>query len=114
MNLNYAVDRLYETGWLADEQTQCERLKDGRRYPTVAAVRGMFERAGLDLSIKQNLIFKCYRAEWSGAAGPSGNVVGSCEKEAAVYALAQLRQAQAEGQLVNVGEAGGDQVAAAD
>jgi hypothetical protein len=113
VNLIYAVDRLYETGWLAEEKTECERLKDGRRYPTVAAVRREFERAGLDLSIKQNLIFKCYRAEWSGATAPAGTVVASCEKEAAVYALAQLRIAQVESQLVNVGEVGGDQVAAA-
>jgi hypothetical protein len=98
MNLNYAVDRLYETGWLANDQMDCERLKDGRRYPTVSAVREEFERAGIELSIKQNLMFKCYQAEWSG-----GTVVGSCEKEAAVYALAQLRGTAA-GQLLGVGE----------
>jgi hypothetical protein len=97
VNLNYAVDRLYETGWLASDQMDCERLKDGRRYPTVATVREEFGRAGLELSIKQNLMFKCYQAEWSG-----GTVVGSCEKEAAVYALAQLRVARADRQLVSV------------
>ena len=103
MNLNYAVDRLYETGWLAEQRTDCERLSDGRRYPTVAAVRAEFGRAGLELSIKQNLMFKCYQAEWTAAGdAPGGTVVASCEKEAAVYALAQLRRANAE-QLLTVG-----------
>jgi hypothetical protein len=108
VNLNYAVDRLYETGWLASDQMECERLKDGRRFPTVAAVRQEFERAGLELSIKQNLMFKCYQAEWGG-----GTVVGSCEKEAAVYALAQLRQTRAEQSLLGVGEISGSEYAAA-
>lgn len=117
VNLIYAVDRLYETGWLVEtaaEPADCDRLSDGRRFPTVSAVRREFERAGLKLSIKQNLAFNCYRAEWAAAGQPfNGTVVASCEKEAAVYALAQLRQARAEHQLVSVAEAGGVQFAPA-
>ena len=110
MNLTYAVDRLLETGWTADQPQDFDRLPDGRRFPSVLAVQQEFARAGLELAIKQNLIFNCYRATWHPAgealdqnATPDprhGTVVGTCEKEAAVYALAQLRAAQSERQLV--------------
>jgi hypothetical protein len=72
----------------------------------VQCVKDEFARAGLILSIKQNLMFKCYRGTWApegDAIDPShaldadhGTVVGSCEREAAVFALAQLREARAE------------------
>jgi len=110
MNLTYAVDRLYEIGFLPEEATDLERLPDGRRYPSVIAVQREFAVAGLELRIKQNLIFKCYRATWAPIGEPldenqktdeqHGTVVGACEREAAVYALAQLRQSQVERQLV--------------
>jgi hypothetical protein len=109
MNLTYAVDRLFEVGWLPSESMDCEVLADGRRFPSVMAVQQEFARAGLELSIKQNLIFNCYRATWApvgesldpshSADEQHGTVVGSCEREAAVYALAQLRASQAERQL---------------
>ena len=106
MNLAYAVERLLDTGWTASPEFEVERLPDGRYFPSVRTVQNEFARAGLELSIKQNLIFGCYRAAW-GPAGealdPSiisgerhGTVIGSCEREAAVYALAQLRVAQLE------------------
>lgn len=103
MNLTYAVERLLDTGWsaAAHSRADLERLPDGRPHPTVEAVRREFAEAGLDLSVKQNFIFGCCRATW-GPAGAAidpdhseddrhGAVVGSCEREAAVYALAQLR-----------------------
>ncbi len=109
MNLTYAVDRLLDAGWLPAEEVDLERLPDGRRYPSILGVQREFARAGLELSIKQNLIFSCYRATWAPIGEPldpshaaderHGTVVGSCEREAAVYALAQLRAAQAEYQL---------------
>lgn len=99
VNLTYAVDRLYETGWLPAAEMDLERLEDGRRYPSVLAVQREFARAGLELSIKQNLMFKCYRATWE-----SGTVIASCEREAAVYALAQLRLAQIEQQEAPIHE----------
>ena len=68
MNLTYAVERLLETGWTADEQLDLDRLPDGRRYPSVLGVQHEFARAGLELAIKQNLMFNCYRATW----GPMG------------------------------------------
>jgi hypothetical protein len=113
VNLTYAVDRLYEIGWLPGDNMDLERLPDGRRFPSVLAVQREFARAGLELSIKQNLMFKCYRAAWAPAGEPldeghaaderHGTVVGSCQREAVVYALAQLRQSQAERQLMTVG-----------
>ena len=109
MNLTYAVDRLLEAGWLPSDQVDLERLPDGRRYPSIIGVKGEFARAGLQLSIKHNLMFNCYRATWAPSGerlDPShvaderhGTVVGACEREAAVYALAQLRTVQAELQL---------------
>jgi hypothetical protein len=108
MNLTYAVDRLLEAGWLPAEQPglELERLPDGRSYPSIFAVQREFGRQGLELSIKQNLIFNCYRATWAPRGegiDPArqgderhGTVVGSSESEAAVYALAQLKTNYAE------------------
>ncbi len=101
MNLDYAVDRLYEAGWLPNADAATERLPDGRWYPSLAAIQREFTKAGLQLSIKHNIMFNCYRATWApngerldadhSADERHGTVVGSCEREAAVYALAQLR-----------------------
>ena len=112
MNLTYAIERLLETGWSAFEcsRADLEHMPDGRAYPSVAAVRREFEGVGLDLSLKPIDTFHCCRATW-GPAGDSidpdraerdrrGTVVGSCEKEAAVYALAQLRAAGVDRQPV--------------
>jgi hypothetical protein len=111
MNLTYAVDRLYDMGWRPANGAgaELERLEDGRRYPSRIAVQNEFARSGLKLNIKPNLIFNCYQAVWCPVDedfDPStahdavhGTVVGSCEREAAVYALAQLISIQAEAQL---------------
>jgi hypothetical protein len=107
MNLAYALERLLETGWDASGESLPERLPDGRAYPGVAAVRREFERSGLSLELKQNFMFNCCRATWAPKGETPdpdhaederhGTVVGTCEKEAAVYALAQLRSASAVG-----------------
>lgn len=108
MKLTYAVERLLETGWTPLEDMELERLPDGRRFPSVLAVQREFARLGLDLQIKQNLMFGCYRASWAPAGEPiqagqtdacHGTVIGDCEREAAVYALAQLREASFERQV---------------
>jgi len=106
MRLEYAVDRLSDIGWCPTSDTDFETLPDGRRYPSVASVQHDFARAGLGLSIKHNLMFSCYRATW-GPIGEQldpdttadqnhGTVVAACEREAAVYALAQLHAARAQ------------------
>jgi hypothetical protein len=109
MNLDYAVDRLYEAGWMPVTDSALERLADGRWYPSLAAIVREFTQAGLQLSIKHNLMFNCYRATWAPQSEPldaehvaderHGTVVGSCEREAAVFALAQLRSSQGVRQL---------------
>jgi hypothetical protein len=106
MTINYAVDRLYESGWLPSAEMDLERLPNGLRYPTVSAVVREFEEAGLNLSITPHLMFGCCRAEWmpgsSEASELTGTVVGSCEKEAAVFALAKLREQQVDLRLATV------------
>jgi hypothetical protein len=116
MNLEYAVERLYNTGWTPGGggnsrggDDAIERLPDGRRFPSVLAVQREFAREGLELAIKHNLMFNCYRSTWAPtgevldddcpADARHGTVVGACPREAAVYALAQLREAQLEHQL---------------
>ena len=104
MNLTYAVDRLYEVGWQPWEEVEFDTLPDGRRFPSVMAVQREFARAGMELAIKHNMMFNCYRATWAPIGEPldpqhaaderHGTVVGACPREAAVYALAQLRSAQ--------------------
>jgi hypothetical protein len=112
MNLDFAVERLLETGWSAEGERDLDRLPDGRPFPSVAAVRRAFDRAGLTLELKHNFMFNCCRATWAPRGETidpdhaederHGTVVGSCEKEAAVYALAQLRAAVQERSLLTV------------
>ena len=109
MNLDYALERLVQTGWKPGTDSDVETLPDGRRFPGVLAVQNEFARAGLELSIKHNLVFNCYRASWAPVGEPidpaheqdetHGTVIGACEREAAVYALAQLRISQMQPQL---------------
>jgi len=117
MKLEFAVDRLFQSGWVPGEgeSTDSERLPDGRPYPSVLSVQNEFARAGLELSIKHNLMFSCYRATWAPVGEPldpshavddaHGTVIGACQAEAAVYALALLRENQLEHQLVSSNEA---------
>ena len=101
MNLDYAIDRLYETGWMPGLDNELEAGPDGRQFPSVQSIQREFGREGLDLQIKHNQIFKCFRATWGpqgekldparAADARHGTVIGSCEREAAVFALAQLR-----------------------
>jgi hypothetical protein len=112
MNLEYAIERLYEAGWVPVGQQDLDVLPDGRHFPSLLAVQREFARAGLELAIKHNLMFSCYRATWApvgealdpahAADEKHGTVVGACEREAAVYALAQLRASQVEHQLAGV------------
>ena len=109
--LTYAVDRLFDTGWTPSAELDLDRLPDGRPFPSVVAVQREFARAGLELSIKHNLVFNCFRSTWGPAgerldsshpAGPAhGTVIGDCEREAAVYALAQFREAHSVRQFVH-------------
>lgn len=95
MNLAFSVDKLYETGWQPADANLCERLPDGRLYPSLMAVTHEFARAGFDLAIRYVQLFDCYRAVWMDKTGAAaGAVVGADEREAAVYALAQLRRKQ--------------------
>jgi hypothetical protein len=109
MNLDYAVERLYEAGWKPTPQCEQESLPDGRRYPSIIATQREFTRVGLELQIKHNLMFNCYYAIWGPAGHPMdpdreadeahGTVIGACAREAAVYALAQLRESRVDRQL---------------
>jgi hypothetical protein len=98
VNLEYAIDRLYATGWTPAAAEDVETLADGRRFPSNEAIRREFEQSGLKLHVAYTPQFKCYRATWtaSGVDGEEfrGTVIGACEREAAVYAFAQLRLQQ--------------------
>ena len=95
MNLEFSVDQLYETAWQPDPaDTGLERLPDGRLYPSVIKVQQLFAAHGYELAIRNVQLFDCFRAVWTDHSGAAaGAVVGSDEREAAVYALAQLRRA---------------------
>ena len=45
MSLMYAIDELYEAGWVGGDVGACERASDGRAYPTVESVQEEFARA---------------------------------------------------------------------
>lgn len=94
MGIDFALDQLYATGWLALDTSGCEADVSGRWAPSVPRVNREFSQSGHALSIQHVQLFDCFRAEWSDATGqPAGAVVGQSEHEAAVYALAQLRRA---------------------
>ena len=105
MNLEFAVERLYQSGWspIFGSVDQYDSLPDGRRFPGMESIYREFEQAGLRLNIKHNLVFDTHRATWSPTSVPDdsppsqdpqhyGTVIGRSEREAAVYALAQLRE----------------------
>ena len=95
MNLQFSVDKLYESAWQPDPaDSGLERLPDGRLYPSVGKTQQMFAAQGYELAIRYVQLFDCYRAVWTDSTGTAaGAVVGSDEREAAVYALAELRRA---------------------
>jgi hypothetical protein len=100
MNLDFSVDKLYETGWQPDlghlrnpAAAGLERLPDGRLYPSLLKIQELFAAQGFELAIRYVQLFDCYRAVWTDRTGAAaGAVVGADEREAAVYALAQLRK----------------------
>jgi hypothetical protein len=100
MNLDFSVDKLYETGWQPDAGqlaappfSGLERLPDGRLYPSVLKIQELFAAQGYELAIRYVQLFDCFRAVWTDRSGAAaGAVVGADEREAAVYALAQLRK----------------------
>jgi hypothetical protein len=96
MNLEYSVDKLYETGWQPADPLGCERLPDGRLYPSILKIQQCFVAQGFELAIRYVQLFDCYRAVWTDRSGAAaGAVVGANDREAAVYALAQLRKSAA-------------------
>ena len=93
MQLEFSVDKLYETGWHGEMEAGLERLPDGRTYPSLLKVQEMFAAQGYELAIRYVQLFDCYRAVWTdGNGAAAGAVVGADEREAAVYALAQMRK----------------------
>jgi hypothetical protein len=97
MKLDFAVERLYQTGWKPGSTTEVQSLPDGRQLPTISAIKTAFREVGLQLSIKQTVMFDCWRATWTSVTSDPtsprdiGTVVGSSELEAALFALAHLR-----------------------
>jgi len=93
MGLNYAVDKLHATGWTPDVTSMHERAPDGRPYPSLSQVENEFHAAGQTLSLKFAEKYGVFRAEWRDqtTGHVHGAVVGQTRDEAAVYALAQLR-----------------------
>ncbi len=92
MGLDFAIDELYASGWSELDTSNCEFHADGRFIPTVGRIGKCFEDAGFALTVRHIQLFDCFRAEWRDAAGNGGAVVGQSEREAAVYALSQMRR----------------------
>jgi len=93
MDLDFAIEQLFATGWSALDTTGCE-YHQGRCSPGLGRVMREFAASGVDLSLRKVDLFDCYRAEWCDASGRAlGGVVGRTETEAAVYALAMFRRA---------------------
>jgi hypothetical protein len=89
MSIEYAAERLYQSGWQPDD-SEIDFAPDGTPLPSVNAVRRAFARAGLTLQLKHTLMFGCHTASW----GDGSTAIGTTELEAAVMALAQLREAE--------------------
>src|SRR5207302_255286 len=99
----------YEVGWTPGVDAELERFPDGRRVPTVSCVQREFCREGFKLSIEHAPNFHCYRASWSAQGAEElkahGTVIGLTEREAAVFALAQLREARRRSESLATGAA---------
>ena len=95
ISLQYAVDKLYEAGWIPTDPGVCQHLPTGRLYPPLATIHQTFAAGGFELVIRHVQLFDCYRAVWTDATGAAaGAVVGADESEAAVFALAQFLKSQ--------------------
>jgi hypothetical protein len=105
MSIEFAVERLYNTGWLPMVDDDLDQLETGASFPTIAAIKQFFSDGGMSLTIRHHIMFNCYHASWepkaaktvgtlanesSASSNMRGTVVGACEREAAVYALAQF------------------------
>ena len=64
MGLNYAIDKLYATGWTPGIGGVHERAADGRPYPSVAQIEKEFAAAGQSLSLNFIEKYGVFRAEW--------------------------------------------------
>ena len=92
MGLTFAVDQLYATGWSAGPASSFPLDDLGRPYPTREFVDTTFARMGRCLRLTRSSAFGCVTATWTDDLGGTFAVTGSCEAEAAVYALSRLRR----------------------
>lgn len=96
----FAVDDLYETGWLPLDTSGCGRDAQGRWYPLRGRIERECEELGARIGADGSARFGCVTATWD-AAGESGRCIASSEEEALIHALAQVRRAISRVQLVS-------------
>lgn len=93
MSFEFALDELYATGWSDLDSSGCSHHVDGRAFPRLDRVKQEFAAAGVDFSIERVDAFNCSRAKWHDTdSGQQLAVVGACDAEASVFALARLRR----------------------
>lgn len=101
MELRYAIDELYATGWSALDTSGCGHDEDGRAYPREGRVRAELAGFGSEFMLERVDEFDCFRAVWTGGGiadddvlgeGGGGAVVAKSAEAVAVFALARARR----------------------
>jgi hypothetical protein len=91
MELAFAIDDLYSTGWWPAEGSACASDTDGRWFPEQATVQGLFRDVGQVLEFCLCRSSSACRATWTDTTGKH-TVVARDERTASLLALAELRR----------------------
>ncbi len=97
MDLAFAIDDLYSTGWWPEDGVSCVCGQDGRWFPEPSAVAGLFAGAGRSLEMCVGDSGSACRARWTDSRGGAHTVVARDEAVAGVMALAALRRSAGAG-----------------
>jgi len=96
LDLAFAIDDLYSTGWWPGDGVACACDDDGRWFPDHSAIEDAFRGAGRSLELCSCQTTSACRAVWTDTAGIPHAVVAGDERVAGVLALAAFRRAQIE------------------
>ncbi|MEM9372281.1 MAG: hypothetical protein AAGA55_01435 [Planctomycetota bacterium] len=92
MDLAFAIDDLYSTGWWPADGDSCLCNPDGLWFPDRKTVEFAFRHAGRSIELSPSRSGAACRAMWVDARGVTRSVLASDESTAGLLALAEFRR----------------------
>lgn len=92
MDLAFAIDDLYSTGWWPGDSVPCVRSHDGRWFPEPPAVASLFKDAGRSFDLCRCGSGSACRASWTDSGGQPHATIGPDAVVAGLMALAEFRR----------------------